>query len=404
MIDTFFLPDWPVLANPMIWVGLLLLFGVAGGEVVHRHARLPRISGYAAAGLLLGPGVLGVVDASLLDELRVFIDISMGLILFELGQRLDLRWLRRTPLLVLMGVVEGGCAAVLVYLTLHGYFGYDALPAAVAAANAASTSPAVVMRVAAEQRAEGQVTERALVLVAINSVFAFLTLTVLVPWVHLEYEGSFSTMLLHPLYLLGASLLLAWLAAQLTLHLATYLGKSVERQFALVMAMVVFTVGAAVLLKVSVLLALLGFGAMVHTFDRDHRFIAVDSGRTGHLFYVILFVVTGANLDLRLFGAAGLAALAFVVARWAGKAIGVFALAPLSGLSLRRAGLLTIALAPMSGLAIIMVHETSSLYPQLHEGVAPVVLAAVTILELLGPIATQFALHRAGEAGPGAGD
>ena len=54
----------------------------------------------------------------------------------------------------------------------------------------------------------------------------------------------------------------------------------------------------------------------------------------------------------------------------------------------------------MSGLAVIMVHETSGLYPQLSTSIAPVVLAAVVILELLGPVATQYALRRAGEAGP----
>lgn len=400
MADTFFLPDWPVVANPMIWVGLLLLFGIAGGEATRRYARLPRITGYAAAGLILGPGVLGVVDEALLGELRVFVDISIGLILFELGQRLDLRWLRRTPSLVLMGVAEAVCAAALVFITLYEYFDYGALPAAVAAAIAASTSPAVVMRVAAELRAEGQVTERALILVAVNSVLAFLALTVLVPWVHLEYEGSLITILLHPVYLLAVSLLLAYVSAWFTLRLVAFLGKSVERQFVLVIAMVVLTVGAAVLLKVSVLLALLAFGAMVRNFDREHHFIVVDSGRAGHLFYVILFVVTGASLDLRLLGTVGLAALAFVVVRCLGKAIGIFVLAPISGLSMRHAALLAVALAPMSGLAVVMVYETSSLYPQLRDSIAPVVLAAVVILELLGPIATQYALRRAGEASP----
>ncbi|HEY9396041.1 MAG TPA: cation:proton antiporter [Burkholderiales bacterium] len=400
MADTFFLPDWPIVTNQMIWVGLLLLSGIVGGEVAKRYARLPRITGYAAAGLLLGPGAFGLIGTSLLGELRVFVDISIGLILFELGQRLDLRWLRRTPALVLMGIAEAVCAALLVFFTLHYYFDYAALSAAVAGAIAASTSPAVVMRVAAELRAEGQVTERALILVAVNSVLAFLALTVLVPWVHLEYEGSVIAVLLHPLYLLVVSLLLAFAAAWTTLRIVTLLGKSPERQFVLVIAMVVLTVGAAILLKVSVLLALLAFGALVRTFDSKHHFIVVDFGRAGHLFYVILFVVTGASLDLRLLTVVGGAALAFVFVRWAGKAIGVLALAPLVGLSFRHAALLAVALAPMSGLAVVMVHETSSLYPQLSESIAPVVLAAVVILELLGPIATQYALRRAGEASP----
>lgn len=402
MADTFFLPDWPLVTNHMVWVGLLLLAGVVSGEVVQRYLRLPRITGYAAAGLLLGPGALGLIGPPLLNEFRVFVDISIGLILFELGQRLDLRWLRRTPALVLMGLAEAGAAALLVFFALHYYFGYAAVSAAVAGAIAASTSPAVVMRVAAEQRAEGQVTERALILVALNSVLAFLALTVLVPWVHMEHAASVSAILLHPAYLLGVSLLLACVAAWFTLKVVAFLGKRPERQFVLVIAMVVLTVGVAALLKVSVLLALLAFGAMVRNFDHDHDFIVVDFGRASHLFYVILFVVTGASLDLRLLAVVGGAALAFVFVRWVGKAVGVLVFAPLVGLSARRAGLLAIALAPMSGLAVVMVHETSSLYPQLRDSIAPVVLAAVVILELFGPIATQYALRRAGEASPDA--
>jgi hypothetical protein len=57
-----------------------------------------------------------------------------------------------------------------------------------------------------------------------------------------------------------------------------------------------------------------------------------------------------------------------------------------------------IALLPMSGLAVVMVQETTLLYPEIRASVVSVVLAAVVILELLGPIATQLALKWAGEA------
>jgi Kef-type K+ transport system membrane component KefB len=261
-----------------------------------------------------------------------------------------------------------------------------------------ATSPAVVIRIATDLRAEGQVTERALILTAINGIIAFLALTVLIPWLHLEYREGWLTMLLHPLYLLAGSLVLALAAAQVTLKLAQLVGKHAGLQFIALIAMVVLTVGAAVALKLSVLLALLAMGAMVRNADRQRHFIVVDSGDAGQLFYVILFVLTGARLDPALVSTAGAAGLALVLVRFAGKALGVLALAPLVGLRFRQAGLLALALMPMSGLAVVLVHETASLYPEIRGSVAPVVLAAVVILELLGPIATQFALQRAGEA------
>jgi Kef-type K+ transport system membrane component KefB len=400
MADTFFLPNWPLVANPMIWVGLLLLLGVLGGEFAQRVLRLPRITGYAVAGLLLGPGGLKLIDEPMLVQLRVFVEISIGLILFELGQRLDLRWLRRMPTLVLMGAVEAICASLLVFFLLHFYFDYSALSSAIAGAIAASTSPAVVMRISADLHAEGQITERALILVAVNSVLALLALTIIVPWAHLEYEGSAWLVLVHPLYLLCVSFILAFIAAFITLRAVASIGKHVERQFVIVIGMVVLTVGAAILLKASVLLALLAFGAMVRNYDRDHHFMMVDSGRAGQLFYVILFVVTGANLELGSFFSVALAALAFVLVRFIGKTLGVLALSPLVGLSARHAGLLSLSLTPMSGLAVVMVYQTSELFPQLQSSVASVVLGAVLILELFGPIAVQIALRWAGEGSP----
>jgi hypothetical protein len=52
----------------------------------------------------------------------------------------------------------------------------------------------------------------------------------------------------------------------------------------------------------------------------------------------------------------------------------------------------------MSGTAIGMVHRTGQLYPDFGAKLAAIVLSAVLILELVGPIAVQFALRRAGEA------
>ena len=312
MDDLTFLPGWPLSSNQMIWVGVLLAAGVAGGELVQRGLRLPRITGYAAAGLLLGPGGLGLIGKPLLDELVVFADIALGLVLFELGTRLDLAWLRRSPALALMGVAEALGAAALVFFTLSSYFGHDPLVAAVAAAIAMSSSPAVLIRVAADLRAEGQVTERALILTAINGVLAFLALTVLIPWLHLEYRGGWLTILTQPLYLLAGSLVLAAIAAQATLKLVQLVGKHAERQFIVVIALVVLTVGAAVALKLSVLLALLAMGALVRNADRERHFMVIDSGNAGQLFYLLLFVITGARLDLGLVATAGAAGLAFV--------------------------------------------------------------------------------------------
>jgi len=116
------------------------------------------------------------------------------------------------------------------------------------------------------------------------------------------------------------------------------------------------------------------------------------------MFFVVLFVVTGAMLDTKDIITGGAVAAAYILARFAGKSIGVLSLTHFSGIHPRRAGLLCLALTPMSGLTIEMVHETVRLYPEFGEQLASIVLSAVLILELIGPLAVQFALKKAGEA------
>ena len=83
-----------------------------------------------------------------------------------------------------------------------------------------------------------------------------------------------------------------------------------------------------------------------------------------------------------------------------GKAGGVLACIPGSGLKPRQGVLLAVALTPMSGLAVIMLQDTQSLFPEFGRALTSLVLPAVVLLEIAGPILTQFALKFAGEARP----
>ena len=173
-----FLPEYPFAANPLLLFGFLLLAGVIGGEVVQRVLAVPQIVGYVLIGLLLGAGGLGVLDTGLVKEAWTFVELALGLILFELGRRLDITWLRRDAWLAATAVLESALTFWLLFLVLT-LLGVGPLHAAVAAAIGISTSPAVVLVVAQDLRAEGQVTERALNLAAINSVISFVVVTVL---------------------------------------------------------------------------------------------------------------------------------------------------------------------------------------------------------------------------------
>jgi Kef-type K+ transport system membrane component KefB len=396
MDDASFLPTFPLAAANMMLVGAVLLCGLAAGQVFVRFLRLPRITGFVAAGLLLGPAVLNLIDQRMLDELSIFVDISLGLILFELGRRLDLRWLTRDRWLLASSLAESLLSFLLVFATLK-LFDVGGVYAATAAAIAMATSPAVLLMVVHDRRAKGPLTERMLTLTALNNVFAFLLITLLFGFVHLEYKANWSKAVLHPLYLILGSILLGYVSFMVARGLARWLGKREDWQFVMLLGLIVTTVGVAISFKLSVLLTLLAFGVFVKNRDRNHDLMAVEFGPGAQLFLIILFVITGAGLQVSELTVAGAIGAAFAVARLAGKMIGLTMFAPLSGMQPRRGALLAVGMLPMSAIAVVMVQGASALYPEFGARLSAIVLSAVVILELVGPLATQWALTQAGE-------
>jgi len=391
-----YLPHISPAGNTLVLFGLLLLAGFCGGELIRRVLRLPRIVGYVLIGIVLGAGGVNVLDDRLLRESWIFVEIGLGLVLFELGRRLHLEWLRNDRWLLATGLLESALSFAFVYFAL-GYFGVEPIYAAMAAAIGISTSPPVVLLVAQELKAEGQVTERALNLTAMNSVTAFVLTTMLGSWVLHEYRTGWLAAVLHPVYLLGGSLVLGYTASWAALLLSRWVGKHAERHFVLLLALVVLAIGAARMFGLSVLLALLAFGVFSRNLDERHDLMAVDLTAVGQMFFVVLFVLAGAQFRFAEVAAGGVLAVVYVAARFVGKSTAVMSLTYLSGVRPGSAGLLCLALTPMSAFALALVHGAEKLQPEFGARLGSIVLSAALILELTGPVAVQFALKRAGE-------
>ncbi|HMK14167.1 MAG TPA: cation:proton antiporter, partial [Burkholderiales bacterium] len=221
----------------------------------------------------------------------------------------------------------------------------------------------------------------------------------LLPFLHLEQQAGWAETLPQPLYVMLGSLLTGLVASFFVLRFAAWLGKHEDRQFIMLIGMIVFTAGLARSLNLSVLVTLLSVGILARNLDFRHKLMAVQFGHGGQLFFVILFVMAGAGLRFDALPQVAFIAGMYIVLRFLGKALAILVFGRFSGLRPGAAGLLSIALLPMSGLAIVMVQDASSLYPEFGTQLSAVVLSAVAILELIGPLATQFALKQAGEAG-----
>ena len=384
-----FLPAWPLDPPTLLWFALTLVAAAVLGEFVFHRLRLPRITGYVLAGLIVG--VLGggeVVRAALATGTgwaSIIVEVALGVLLFELGNRVNLRWLRANPWLLATSVLEAALTFGAVYLVLRLVdVPFD--EALLVAAITMATAPAIVMRVVAEARAQGQVSDRLLMLTALNSIYAVLTVQLITGWLHQSYRGDLVSAVLHPLYLIAGAVLAGALVAWLMRSLRTRLMLDSEHAGAVLIGLVLAAVVLLKLLKLPVLLALLLAGLLVRRFSgRPYVWPKSLNSVTG-LLVLMLFVLTGLSVEFNHLVAGGLTALALVAVRTLAKTGAVLALARPSGVSWRQGLALGVALTPMSGVAFVLSYDLIAVFPELAPRLAATVLAMIALLELVGPI------------------
>ncbi|HET9650579.1 MAG TPA: cation:proton antiporter [Usitatibacter sp.] len=385
------------MSYPLLF-GALLVAGMLGGEVA-RLARVPRIIGYIVVGFLIGPLVQAIHMRPLIEEARIFVDLALGLVLFDLGRRMDVRWMRRDWTLAASGLAESGLAFFGVFAALMA-FEFGPVQAGLAAAMAMTASPAVLLLVVHDTHSEGQVTERALNLVALNGLLASVLATIMLGSAHFQMRMDLETAVLHPMYLFLGSLALGGAMAGIARFIARTVEKDREVHFSLIAGLVVAAVGLASLLKLPVILALLAFGLFARNDQRGYDLLNVNLAPVGRLLYIVLFVITGASLPLGVLPGAFGIALAIVAARAAGKMVGVLAVAPVGGLRMPQAVGLGLSLLPMSSLPLLMLHDILRVFPQFGQELTAAFLSAIVIMEIIGPLSVQYGLHVAGESLP----
>ncbi|MHB8948318.1 MAG: cation:proton antiporter [Rhodoferax sp.] len=391
-----FLPAWPLGSNALFFFGFLLFCGALGGYVTHRWPWLPSITGFMLVGLIAGPNVLGLVDYAALNESRIIVDVALGLILYRLGLSLDIKQLVRDRSLIIISLIESTLTFVVVFFGMD-MMGLHGLAAAVIAAIAVSSSPAVLIHVAHEMGASGPVTERAKSLVALNNVLAFLIFSALLPLLYSNADAPLITILGGPVYqLLGSALLGGGMGV--ALHIAARKTKAAHQyHLALVVGAVAFTLGAAMTLKLSTLFAPLVLGIVVRSIERTDLIADIEFGPAFELFFIALFVYAGANLHVAEMIQYAPAALVLVLGRSLAKWLGVSVTASLLGIPKRQAATTGLLLIPMAGLAIGLADTTLTLFQIEGAVVSSVVLAAVAVLETIGPPISAKALRWSGD-------
>jgi len=395
-MDQLFMPAWPPQLTETMRIAVALLIAGLAGEGVFRFARLPRVTGYSLAGLLLGPIVIGWFSIDDLRSLRVVIDLALALLLFELGIRVDLRWFRANPWLLASSVAEAALSFAATFAVLR-LMGSTAGFSATVAAIAIGTSPAVVMRVAAELRADGQVTQRMFVHSALNVLYSVVVSKLIVGGMHGAFRNDWLTAVFHPIYLLAGSLLIGVAVAAAFRLLRRGFDLSDQQGVAILFGLLLLALALLQTFALPTMLAPLLAGVIVKNWDRRPHLWANHFGTAGGVLVILLFVLTGVTLTGNALLLGGVSALLLIVARLLGKCAGVAMFGTFSGLSMRQSLALGVALMPMSGVAFLLVEDIRSLYPEFGAQIGSVVLSMVVILQLFGPIGVQWGLKLCNE-------
>lgn len=371
---------WP-LAITIAWLA---------GEFGYRFTGLPRISIYGLVGFLFGNLAAGVLPQSEADAFMLLANVGFGLILFELGYRINLRWLRANPWMGVTGAAEALLTFVAVY-AVADWYGSPPLVSLLFASLAMSTSPAGIVRVLNEQQSSGQVTERVLHLSALNCVLAVFAFKVVVGIGVFQTSGSLGHAAWNSLVVLAAS---AGLGALLGFGVPALLRRlgNLARDATLAFAIaVILLVTVTHAFKFSPLLATLTFGLVAR-----HRRVSLNQaqrnfGVMGDLLAVLLFFFVATTLEWAQVADGMGFALVLIATRFAAKIIGVTAFSRVSGISWRKGVLTGMALTPISVFAILLLEQTRRQGVDLVDGLAPLA-AMVLLLEVIGPVITQRAL------------
>ena len=389
--------DYSDLGLQLAWPLAMTLAWMAG-ELIYRWTALPRIAVYGLAGFVFGNLAAGYLPPSEAKNFMLLAHLGLGLILFELGYRINLRWLRNNPWIVVTSLMEAVCTFAAVY-AVAWLAGMDRLPAALIASLAMSSSPAGLLRVLNEQGAAGQVTERAMHLTALNCVMAVFTFNIVVGIGVFQTSGDVAHAAASSLLVLAASSGLGALFGALVPLWLRMIDASRDATLAFALA-VLLLVAVTYVLPLSPVLAALTFGLVAR-----HRRISLSPaqrnfGVLGDLLAVLMFFFVATKVEVEQLGGGLALGLLLVLVRALVKVGVCTAFARVSGISARKGALSGLALTPMAVFAILLMEQTRWIGVDLFASLAPLA-AVMLLLDVAGPIMTQRAVVWANETRTG---
>ena len=383
------------------WSVLLALAAVAG-HLVQRLTGLPKVIGYSVVGAIAGfAGFNGVVWP--LQGIGLFLlELGVAVVLFEAGGRISLRWFRHNPMVLVQSLLESGLTLVTVYYAMQWMGVRDAVAQPLAML-AMAASPAVLARVLIDTRASGPVSERAMVLSTLSTLYA-LTLCSASAGLMAKGEKVLGPITLtssfYPvLVVLGLSVVVAAVLA-LVLRMALRVMSPTSENTAILL-LAVIAAGAALAAHFggsAALAALLG-GMLLKQLEPRPWSWPRQMGTASSMLTMLMFVLVSVVAAQADWGGPVAALVGVLVGvRVLAKIVGVALGNVGSGASWRQALWVGCAMSPMSSVALLLVSAFMVASPVLGKQIASIALPVILLMEIVGAMLATVAITRSGES------
>lgn len=396
-------------SNPLFNIGLLLLCGFLFGRIAS-WCKLPEISGFILAGLLLGQSIGNVVTEENQNLLRNVTEIALAFIALNIGGDFYLPHLKKIGRkIAIITITQALFTFALVTLALS-IVGIDVSFAAMLAAIAITSAPAAVVAIIKRFRIKGKLVDYLYGMMALTDV-----ISIIVFGLTFALAGSalgttptntpLANALIHSLGEVVFSIIIGAFAGTI-IHFITHFSKQEDNVLDVSIAIVFILVTVATTWGFSSLLANITAGAvLINLSKNDHHVFKILDHLTPPI-YLLLFVSAGLDFDLVILQETEILMLGilYVLARLVGKQLGTWFGAYQVQLKPQWSTQLGYTLLPQAGVAIALSSlllepdflSTLSLEDQIRTlDLVNIVLFSVLVNELFGPIIARRAILKA---------
>ena len=365
---------------------VLLALAAAAGHFVQRYAGLPKVIGYSVIGAVAGFAGFRAAVWPLQGVGLFLLELGVVVVLFEAGSRITLRWFKHNPMVLVQSLLESGLTLIAVYYAMRA-MGVDEAVAQPLAMLAMAASPAVLARVLIDTRASGAVSERAMVLSTLSTLYALSLCSVSAGLV------TSGDKVLSLSVVVGTGL-------ALVLRTALRVMSPTSENTAIVL-LAVIAAGAALATHFggsAPLAALLG-GMLLKQLNPRPWSWPRQMGTVSSMLTMLMFVLVSVVAAQADWGGPVAALVAvLVVVRVVAKIVGVALGNVGSGASWRQALWVGCAMSPMSSVPLLLLSTFVVASPELGKQIASIALPVILLMEVLGAVLTSLAITRAGES------